>query len=211
MTIKSDETKEYCEENKENISASFLLPSIELNNNILSKFYENGFKNTYTFCNGINYPFPVLYIVFDSKREEMNFKFHKSISSNYNIVDEIDIGPGKVLYTFQIPEKYRENYTYFYEGKYSKFTNDYKKLFPLESVETVTTEFGRMVTLTYTEFYHVFNRTDEMRELWAKKLGYDKNDEIFDDIDYYSVPDLDRETLTLDNITYIYECNKNKI
>lgn len=185
---------------KENVSTVFLLPGIEIKSELKNRFYSFGFQNTFLTCPPLNYPWPVLYILFKPQVIDLEFiRFAEDLQKNPNFIETLDAGSNKVLMVYKVPKRFRRDYELFLEGKYSKLSSDYRKCFQMEqfkldSHDRPVKENGRYVK-EYTDFYHIFNRTDHIKDVWKERLGYDKSEQIFDDIELYDRQDPVRETI----------------
>lgn len=184
----------------ETISTVFLLPGIEIKNNIKDQFYNFGFKNTFLTCPPLTYPFEVLFLLFKPVDIDLDFiRFGEELHRNPNFLETIDGGGNKVLFVYRIPKRYRHDYQLFLQGKYSKTSADFKKCFVMEQFKLDANgkpvlEKGRYVK-EYTDFYHIFNRTDFIKSIWNERLGYSENDHILDSIEYYDIQKPEDETL----------------
>ena len=69
-------------------------------------------------------------------RDHTWITFEKKLQNNpcflykYYVGIDKNTGFDLVMYVFDIPELYKEDYLHFLEGKYSKFTKEYKAIFP---------------------------------------------------------------------------------
>jgi hypothetical protein len=108
------------------------------------------------------------------------------------LVEEYDHPGGYVVIVYKFPAKYMEDYRLFLEGKYSKFSDDYKGLFPMER----TGMTKKNIPTKEPSFYDlIFNRRDEMRNVLEEKL-----DVILDPgSEYWSSPTLSHETINIKN------------
>ncbi len=184
---------------KENISTIFLLPAVEIPETVKDKFYEQGFISTYLTCNKLSYPFEVIYILFNPGEFSIDYNyFERMLINNPNYIEVFDLGNNLVLYVYKIPDKFKEDYNLFLQGKYSKFSKEYKKLFPERSYiigtdkKPIRDHNGKYKT-EMSPFHHVFNRSDYIKSKWADKIGYEIDDPIFDNLELYDVQYPERE------------------
>lgn len=185
---------------KENVSTVFLLPGIEIKNELKNMFYTFGFENTFLTCKPLEYPWPVLYILFKPSVIDLEFtRFADELQKNPNFIEVIDAGRNKVLFVYRVPNRFKKDYQLFIDGKYSKLSEEYRKCFVMEQprIDPITNkpikDGGRYV-MEYTDFYHIFHRTDHIKAVWAERLGYD-DDEILDDMEMYDRQDVTKETM----------------
>lgn len=185
---------------KENVSTVFLLPGIEIKSELKNQFYSFGFQNTFLTCEPLKYPFEVIYLLFKPSVIDLDFmRFAEDLQRNTNFVEVIDGGRNKVVFVYRVPKAFRHDYELFLEGKYSKLSSAYKKCFQMEQFKTdekgrPVKEAGRYV-MEYTSFYHIFNRTDHIKDVWKERLGYRADESILDDVELYDKPDPVRETM----------------
>lgn len=186
--------------NKENVSTVFLLPGIEIREELKDQFYSFGFQNTFLTCPPLTYPFPVLYLLFKPKSIDQDFiRFGEELHRNPNFLETIDAGKGKVVFIYRVPKRFRHDYELFLEGKYSKLSAEYKRCFQMEQYKLDklgrhVVEGGKWVR-EYTPFYHVFYRTDHIKENWKAALGYGPDDHIIDDMEFFDKQNPDKETM----------------
>lgn len=184
----------------ENVSTVFLLPGIEIKSELKNRFYNFGFINTFLTCPPLTYPWPVLYIVFRPQVIDLDFmRFADELQKNTNFIDTLDAGGGKVLMVYRVPKRFLRDYELFLEGKYSKLSPEYRRCFQMEQFkldahDRPIKEQGRYVK-EYTDFYHIFNRTEYIKDIWKERLGYRADEHILDDMELYSKQDPLRETL----------------
>ena len=184
---------------KENVSTVFLLPGIEIKGDLKNQFYNFGFQNTYLTCAPLVYPFEVIYILFKPDSIDLDFiRFAEELQRNPNFIEVIDGGRNKTLFVYRIPKRFRHDYHLFLAGKYSQLSADYKKCFAMEQFKV--DEYGRPVkengryVKEETSFFHIFGKTDHLKEIWAERLGL-TDDHILDEIELYDKCDPKGETL----------------
>lgn len=196
------------QENKENISTIFLLPSTGIALRMREYFPKFGFVNTYI-SSDISYPFPCLYILFQpDKLDRGTISFFKELEKESNFIESFDLEKGQIVFTFRIPKKFDRDYNIFLTGKYSKMSKSFKDLFPKEVYvydnkgKAVKNNFGSYLKEP-SKFYHIFNRTEYLKQKWAEKLNIDL--EMFtDDNELYDIQDPVKETLNTLIEEYIY-------
>jgi len=165
---------------KDNISTIFLLPCLQIKARLLSKFYIMGFEKSFMFSKKHNYDFNPLFLLFNAKSQfDLNFyMFTQSLEKNQNHVETIDLSPNKILFVFRIPKKFDADYQFFLEGKYSAMSRDFKNLFPEyeylvdKNGILVKDENGKPIKKA-TPFYHIFNKTKDLKNLYQQRLGTD--------------------------------------
>lgn len=185
---------------KENVSTVFLLPGIEIKTELINEFYSQGFVNTFLTCEPLTYPFPVLYLLFRPDQVNADFiGFANNLQKNTNFIETLDAGKGKVLMVYRIPKRFRRDYELFLEGKYSKLSAEYKKCFQLEQFKVdiygKPVKEGNKYIKEPTDFYHIFNKTDDIKSRWLERIGYPPETHILDDMEMYDMQDPVKETL----------------
>lgn len=105
------------------------------------------------------------------------------------LLDEYDYPGSHVVLVLQFPEKFREDYDLFMQGKYTKLSPDFKKIFPEKRSEGLKED--------YTLHFHIFNKTPGMRAYLEQELEVeiDKNDKNFE---YWVIPSISHETLNIE-------------
>lgn len=184
----------------ENVSTIFLLPGIEIREELKAEFYSQGFINTFLHVKGLNYPYPVIYLLFKPTRIDHSFvRFANELQKNGNFLETIDAGRNKVLMVYRVPKRFRRDYDLFLEGKYSRLSDSYKRCFQMEQFKLdalgrpMRDNRGRWIKEP-TDFYHVFNRTDDIKKRWLAAIGYDESSDILDDVELYEKQDTQKET-----------------
>lgn len=181
----------------------FLLPGIEIDSNLKSKFRRSGFINTYLTCEPYKYPYEVIFLLFQPKELDLEFyEFTEELQTNANFIEIIEFDKKQVLIVYRIPAKFKNDYNLFMKGRYSRLSDAFKKCFVLEDYQRDTKgnpmkdNKGNYLTEPST-FYHVFNRTEFIKERWLLKLGYPLHDPILDSMELYDVQSPDKESLEL--------------
>lgn len=109
-------------------------------------------------------------------------------------IEDYDYDGGYVVVVYLFPDKFLREYKHWEKGEFSLFRQSYIKLFPTE----VTTKGNLTTPATRAKsiYYHIFNRTSELKEYWEDVT----QEEIEEDMELWSSPDLDKETLDIDKI-----------
>lgn len=167
------------------LSTLFLLPILNLDKSELRKY---GFINVYL---GEDLTEEKLYLLFDSK-EDINEYIEKLKKTHHFYVDSYNLINNMVIVVFSIPYEYKKDFVYFKEGKYSKLSTHFKSLFP--ETQNIYDSVGKITGKEHTIYYHIFNRTDWLIELWLDKL---KLKEIPKDLELWDKPILENELLNI--------------
>jgi len=146
----------------------FLLPALGIDKNKLIHF---GFKNAYygDHKHDVHYDESV-YLLF--KTEEDIEILIKEIEDKNKVQEVYDIGEYTMV-VVKFPDKYSKDFKLFKEGKFSKFSKSYiNTYFPFKK-PTEWDSKGKVIKEEYTLFYHIFNKTDWLKDWWTKRLGYE--------------------------------------
>lgn len=194
---------------KINVSRLFLLPGIQLSNSLKKDFERFNFVNTYLKCDDLKYSFEVIFLLFKPDDFDISFySFSRNMSKNPNYIETIDLNNHRVVMVFRIPKRFKEDYNHFLNGDYSKMSKEFQSCFALEQYKfdsngNLIKENGKYV-YEPTIFYHVFNKTQKLKDVWKLKLyGQDSKDGIIyepdsnliDEIELYEKQDPLLETL----------------
>lgn len=177
------------DKDKKNCTTIFLLPSI---GHTRQKLLQYGFLSAY--LDDITHETHhenAVYVLF--KPSKM-LEFHKFMENEYRksslIMEDYDYEGGYIVVIYKINEKFLPDYYLFLEGKYSQFSKDYIKLFPVK-IPVVRSD-GRRVLVTSLQ-HRLFNRTADIKELWEKRIG----EKIPDGMELWSIPDMSKEVLDI--------------
>lgn len=159
---------------------------------------NNGFINGYIFDKerDVQYENSV-YLLFKPKNLD---KFREFLDEEYertkSIIEDYDYSNGYVVVIYKLNESLFEDFKLIKEGKYSKTSEDFKKLFPKYiSVENERGKFKDHLSLQY----RIFNKTEDLVEFWENKLGVDLGNVIGTDFEVWEGFDIKRETLNIKN------------
>lgn len=135
-------------------------------------------------CNIINEGFPKIVVIFDNIDDEPLKMLIYKLQSDYLFLDcEYDDDDKEVVMFFDIPKEFKKDFEAFVGGKYSKFSEDYKKRLTLYFGKKTCEEAG-LVTM-----WDTINPTDKKRQEIA-----DKYDISIDSIkELISIPNLEHE------------------
>lgn len=136
-----------------------------------------------------------VYLLFKPEdMESLQSFIDKEYRLRNDILEDYDYSGGYVVVVYKIPQKYIDDYKLFLEGKYSKFSEQYKRLFP-EMAET-TNKAGDK-EMMYTVPYLVFVKGKPIKEYWENKLGV----KLDKDMEYWSVPNINgSDTLDINKL-----------
>jgi len=152
---------------KKTITSIFMVPTLKVPKNALR---ENGFINAYSEDNCRDVPKykECIYLLF---RPEDLLNFREFLDSEYertkNIIEDYDYNGGFVVVVYKLNQKYNKDFEIVKQGKYSKTSKEFQKLFP--KVLKIMKNGLHRDELSLQ--YRVFNRTGDIIEYWQDKLG----------------------------------------
>lgn len=184
----------------DNISTMLLFPCLRIRQELTDRFADFGFVSSYLFWERYPYPFNTVYLLFQPKEFTLDFHhFIQNMEKNINFVDTVDV-PNKVVVVFRVPARFDVDYLLFLNGAYSKTSPDFKSCFQLKEYKRgpdgklLKTPTGGWQT-EYTMYYHIFNKTEDLRNKWIEALG--DSTRLPKDMELYEKCDINKETLTL--------------
>lgn len=141
---------------------------------LFDHFLINGFRNAYL----NDYKFPLencVYFLFKPTEFTPRFKMLCDLLENhkeYKISYDVD---GGVIFVFNIPDKYKKDVELLKLGKYSKVTEEYKKLFP----QSVRDNKGNKVLF---KNWMILYRHPDFKKKMEERVGQsiDENAELWD-------------------------------
>lgn len=110
------------------------------------------------------------------------------------IVEDYDYEEGFVVMIYLLDDRYKEDYKKFLEGKYSKFSQEFKKNFP----EKVIINTGGYEREEITTQQRIFNKDISLKEYWEDFFNIDMGD-----LELWSKPNLEKDSEEYINITKI--------
>ncbi len=117
------------------------------------------------------------------------------VSDIKNIILSISTVPIQVVFSYELindylmividfPEDFIQDYEYIVQGRFSKLSNQFREHFPL-SVDVVN-EKGYRIGSEYSLYYHIFNKTEWLKNFWMDRLGLC---ELDDKLELWHSPD----------------------
>jgi hypothetical protein len=178
-------------EPKKTITTIFMVPTLKINRD---KLRENKFINAYVKDGRKDVQYEdCIYLLF--KPENLD-KFKDFLDGEYErtkcVIDDYDYEDGYVVVVYALDEELEEDFTLIREGKYSRTSEKFQKLFP----KTVKVFSGGYWKEEISLQYRVFNHTEDLVQFWEKKLDV----EFDDDQEVWHAFIEEDETLNLDKI-----------
>jgi len=158
---------------------------------------NNGFINAYIKDNRKEDQYKEsIYLLF--KPTDLD-KFREFLDNEYErtktIIEDYDYEDGYVVVVYQLNEKFKKDFQLIKQGKYSKTSEDFQKMFP-KIIKIVKNGLNRdEISLQY----RIFNKAEDLIDFWEEKLGikFEENYEVWDGFDE------SKEILELDKIKEI--------
>ena len=135
-------------------------------------------------CN-IDYDPEKLIVIFDNVDDDPLSMLIYKLQSSYLYLDcGYDDGDREVWLSFEIPKEFKKDFEKFTRGKYSEFSEKYKKL--------LIKHYGKETSAVYAQFsmFDALYPTEEKRKERAEDLNYDRWEDIKE---LFSVPTLEYE------------------
>ncbi len=138
-----------------------------------------------------------IYLLF--KPENLD-KFREFLDSEYertkSVIEDYDYEDGYVVVVYQLDQKYKNDFNLVKQGRYSKTSTDFQKLFP-KVVKIVRNGLHKdEISLQY----RIFNKAEDLVNFWEEKLGIDLVETIGEDFEVWDGWDEQKEILELDKI-----------
>lgn len=161
-------------------TTQFMLPAIGVNvtNKLVFSFFENAFLSDIEYKHNHIRPIFMLFSIQDFK--DINWvKVYSTLIKAKNFITEYDVGikNGKYLLmmVFTVPKEFEKDYYNFRNGKYSLFSEEYKKKFP----KYLDKEKKRV-----NIHWQIINKDSKLKEQIEKTFNVpnllDDNDEIWE-------------------------------
>jgi hypothetical protein len=159
---------------------------------------SNGFINAYVKDNRRDDQYKEsVYLLF--KPTDLD-KFREFLDSEYErtkaVIEDYDYEDGYVVVVYQLNDKYKKDFNLIKQGKYSKTSEEFQKMFP-KVVKIVKNNLHRdEVSLQY----RIFNKAEDLVSFWEEKLGIDFKSIVGEDYEVWEGWSEEKEILELDKI-----------
>jgi len=180
---------------KKNITSIFMVPTIKVPKDALR---ANGFINAYIKDDRREDQYAgSIYLLFKPKDLD---KFREFLDSEYErtktIIEDYDYEDGFVVVVYQLNERFKNDFQLIKQGKYSKTSEDFQKMFP-KVIKIVKNGLNKdEISLQY----RIFKKSEDLIEFWEEKLGIDLKITIGDDFEVWEGFDESNEILQIDKI-----------
>lgn len=175
---------------KFNCSTLFLLSPLGLSRRVLKEF---GFINCFLKDGNrdLHIVNPVLLLFKPDDMDTFQMFVEEEYKRSRYLVEDYDYIGGYVVLVYKFPEEFNSDFQLFLEGKYSKFSDKFRKIYP--KIIKIVDEYGRRHDELSSQ-YRIIYKTDD----WKEQIEKDYNVLIDKDQEYWSVPDMSRETLKIE-------------
>jgi hypothetical protein len=161
---------------KKTITTIFMVPTLKINRDHL---YDNGFMNGYVkdVRKDVQYE-NCIYLLF--KPENLD-KFKDFLDGEYertkSIIDDYDYEDGYVVVVYELDNRYKRDFAYVKNGKYSKTSKEFQSLFPKIVKIKTNGRYKDEISLQY----RIFNHTEDLVQFWENKLDvkFDEDQELW--------------------------------
>ncbi len=188
---------------KKNITSIFMVPTLKVPKDALR---SNGFINAYIKDNRREDQYKEsVYLLF--KPTDLD-KFREFLDSEYErtkaVIEDYDYEDGYVVVVYQLNDKYKKDFNLIRQGKYSKTSEEFQKMFP-KVVKIVKNSLHRdEISLQY----RIFNKAEDLVSFWEEKLGIDFKSIVGEDYEVWEGWNEEKEILELDKIKEICATEK---
>ena len=135
-------------------------------------------------------------------------KFREFLDNEYErtkaIIEDYDYEDGYVVVVYQLDNKYKKDYDLVRQGKYSKTSANFQKIFP----KIVKITRGGLHKDEISLQYRIFNKAEDLVNFWEEKLGIDLQEVMGNNFEVWDGWDESKEILEIDKI--IEQCVTEK-
>jgi hypothetical protein len=180
---------------KKNITSIFMVPTLKVPKDALR---ANGFINAYVKDADKEDQYKdSIYLLF--KPENLD-KFREFLDSEYErtktVIEDYDYEDGYVVVVYQLNDKYKKDFNLIKQGRYSKTSNEFQKLFP-KTIKIIKNGLHKdEISLQY----RIFNKAEDLVNFWEEKLGIDFKDVVGKDFEVWEGWDESKEILEINKI-----------
>ena len=188
---------------KKNITSIFMVPTLKVPKDALR---GNGFINAYVRdVRKEDHYDECIYLLF--KPENLD-KFREFLDNEYErtkaVIEDYDYEDGFVVVVYKLDDKYKNDFVLVKQGKYSKTSSQFQKLFP--KVIKITRNGLNKDEISLQ--YRIFNKAEDLVSFWEDKLGIDLIEIVGDDFEVWEGFDESKEILELDKIKQLCAIEK---
>lgn len=166
----------------------------------------NGFINAYVKDAGKEDHYDeCIYLLF--KPENLD-KFREFLDNEYErtkaVIEDYDYEDGYVVVVYKLDEKHKNDFVLVKQGKYSKTSASFQKLFP-KMIKIAKNGLHRdELSLQY----RIFNKAEDLISFWEDKLGIDLVEIVGDEFEVWEGWNESKEILQIDKIKQLCAIEK---
>jgi len=127
-------------------------------------------------------------------------KFREFLDSEYErtkaVIEDYDYEDGYVVVVYQLDNKYNRDYELIKQGRYSKTSANFQKMFPKVVKITRNGLHKDEISLQY----RIFNKAEDLVNFWEEKLGIDLQEVMGNNFEVWDGWDESKEILEIDKI-----------
>lgn len=127
-------------------------------------------------------------------------KFREFLDSEYErtktVIEDYDYPDGFVVVVYQLNENHKKDFNFIKEGKYSKTSKDFQKLFP--KIVKITRNGLNKDEISLQ--YRIFNKAEDLIQFWEEKLGIDMKLTFGNEFEVWDGWDEEKEILEINKI-----------
>ena len=173
------------------ITSIFMVPTLKINRENLM---DNGFINGYIKDGRKDVQYEnCIYLLF--KPENLD-KFRDFLDGEYErtkqIIDDYDYEDGYVVVVYELNQKFKRDFEFVKNSKYSRTSEEFQKLFP----KLIKIKKDGVNREEISLQYRVFNKTEDLKQFWEERLGV----EFDDDVEFWHGFFEENETLNLNKV-----------
>jgi hypothetical protein len=113
-----------------------------------------------------------LFLLFKNKK--LNLEDLKKITTSLalvpvDVVFSYELVNDYSMIVLEFPDRFVEDFDHIIEGRFSKLSDSFKDRFDMTR-EVINTK-GQVMGKEYTLYYHIFNKTQWLKDFWLDRLG----------------------------------------
>lgn len=116
-------------------------------------------------------------------------------NTHVNVLFADELVNDYLVIAVEFPPEFNKDYDMFIEGKYSKFSKEFKSLFPKtkDAFNSKNVKVGKK----YTLYYHIFHKTEWLKNFWKTKFELI---ELDDKLELWEKPNEEDTILKTENL-----------
>ena len=162
------------------------------------KLNENGYINGYVddLTHNSKYKNCVFVLFKPNDMDVFRNFLDTELERTKSVIEDYDYEDGYVVVVYQLNNKYKKDFKLIKQGKYSKTSVDFQKLFP-KIVKIIRNGLNKdEISLQY----RIFNKTEDLITFWEEKLGIHLEEIVGKNFELWDGWDESKEILEIDKI-----------